>query len=136
MENKKDFHIIDDNTMLRESMVNTIKKYLEKTKIINNYEIKQGLEGKDIIRHVLDDTKNEIKFVIMDENMELISGSLAIKILKEVERKKLIKQKIYILASSDNQNFLENGFDYCIKKPIKIEELEPIIKKHKYDKIR
>jgi signal transduction histidine kinase len=129
---KKDFLIVDDNTMLRDSMVNTVKKYLEKTKI--NYEIKQGIDGKDLIRYVLDDDKNEIKFVITDENMELISGSLAVKFLREIEKKKLIKPKIYILASSDNQNFLENGFDYCINKPIKIEELEPIIKKHKYDK--
>ena len=131
---QKDFLIVDDNPILRDSMVTTVKKYLEKDKIIKNYQIKEGNDGKDLIRHILDDTKNEIKFVITDENMEIISGSLAIKFLKEVEKRKLIDQKIYILASSDNANYLENGFDYCIQKPIKIDELSDIIKEHKNDK--
>ena len=117
---------------MRVSMVSCVKKYLEKNKIENRYDILEGEDGRDLIKFILDDAQDdEIKYVITDENMEQINGSLAIKLLKQLEDLRKIKKKIYILASSDKSpNFKNDGFDYCINKPIKIDELDPIFNKH------
>ena len=62
--------------------------------------------------------------------MENINGSIAVKLLRDLEKKNLVQKRIYVLASSDNDYYEEKGFDYCISKPIKLEELEVILNKN------
>ena len=91
----------------------------------------QGSDGKDLLKYVFDDIfKNEIKFIITDENMEIVNGSNAVRFIRDIEKRRFLKKNNFILASSDNPpNFKDNGFDYSINKPINIQELESVVNK-------
>lgn len=123
---KKLILIIDDNQMLRGSMVSVVKKFLNKKNLSNKFEILEGNDGKDLMKYVFDDIfVNNIEFIITDENMEIINGSTAVKFLRETETKKFLKKNRIILASSENfSNFKDIGFDYSLNKPIRMNELE------------
>ena len=83
----------------------------------------EGYDGVDIIKFIIDDqmNNNKIKCVITDENMEFINGSVAIKILKDLEKERKIKPIIFASNTvHDNQEIKDDlrnsGIDYFIPK--------------------
>jgi len=117
--------IIDDHVHLRDSLKNTIKKILLKIKLNNDYIIKEGIDGSDMISEVIKDQfeSNRIECIITDENMDFINGSEAIKILRKLEnKKKIIKINIASLTAFEDEmnrkNIKDSGVDMILSKPI------------------
>ena len=97
-----------------------------------NYNILQGYDGKDLIRNILDEaTLNQIEYVISDENMGIINGSVAMKFLRELEGKKLIQKRTYILASSDYQNYKEENWLKDLRGKYNVEVNQDVLEKVK-----
>lgn len=128
---KKIILIIDDNDILRNSMVNMVAKCIKKkdAKLIEKYSILSGNDGRDLIKYFLDDIYlNKIEYIFTDENMNIINGSIAVKIIREIERMKFLRKSKVILASTDKIfDYEKNGFNMSIEKPFNLEELTPII---------
>lgn len=125
---KQKILIADDNKVLRESMITLVKKYLENKKSENKYEIIGLNDGRGIIDLILEDVyQDKIRLIISDENMGLVNGSSAVKLSKEVGGK-FANEKKYILASSDNViDYKKIGFDYSVKKPMKLDEISELL---------
>jgi response regulator RpfG family c-di-GMP phosphodiesterase len=102
----------------------------EEVKKDESFKVIEGYDGVDIIKFIIDDqmNNNKIKCVITDENMEFINGSVAIKILKDLEKERKIKPIIFASNTvHDNQEIKDNlrnsGIDYFIPKMCKEKEI-------------
>ncbi len=93
---KKKILIVDDHTIIRNSMVFLVMKCIKLLNKENEFEIIEGKDGLDILNNIIDDQykNNLIKCVFTDENMEYLNGSEAIQILKNLEKNKKIKNVV------------------------------------------
>jgi len=98
IKKKSKILIVDDNSFILEATKVIIKKVLKEAEC--EMEIISGSDGYDIIHHVIQDQSkgNEIKCIFTDENMEYINGSEAIKILRNLEKKKKLNSSILFLS--------------------------------------
>ncbi len=115
--NEKDIIVvIDDHKLVRENTINLIQNVI-KNLDLNNYEVREGSDGIDLLRIVINDKEGKIKYIFCDENMEYLNGSETIKILRNLEaNKKIIRCFIVSVTALDDNStrlkILESGFDY------------------------
>ena len=77
-----------------------------------------------------DQTRNKIKLTLIDEDMEFLNGTDAVRIVRKLEEGGKIKKNCICLTSAVNtiSPLNEKLFDYFLEKPIKIYELEELFK--------
>lgn len=128
------FLVIDDNIHLRTSIKNVLRvtlKYLQKKlKIEKEFEILEGADGIDALKLVIDpQISNHIQGIFIDENMEYINGSEAIKIIRNLQKLNKIKKfNIATVTAFEDvitrNNILNAGVDEIIQKPLQKHNLE------------
>jgi len=123
--------VVDDNKILRQSLIFVISKFLKKRNLLDFYEIIECNDGVEIIHNLIKDQaeNNLIKCVITDESMEYINGSEAIRILKNLENNNKIKPVIFAVISSFDKDYMRNVFNeddliYFLPKPCNEENFE------------
>jgi hypothetical protein len=95
-----------------------IIKILKIKNILGSFKIKEANDRVDIIGLVIKDQfmGNKIKSIITDENIEFINGSEAIKILRNLENRKKIKNiKIASISAFEdevNKNIINRTFTF------------------------
>ena len=87
---KKKILIVDDNKFLRDALKSQIQIILTEKKLFNIFELIEGYDGVDILYQIILDRSqnNLIKCVITDENMEYFNGSEAVKLIRQLGKKK------------------------------------------------
>ncbi len=154
--------IIDDNKYIRGSLKNILESIFKEKLNSNNfdnkeinkpnsifdkksdnkhreniidYKLLEGNDGVDLLKFVIEDQiTNNLKCIFIDESMEYMNGSEAIKIIRSLQKKNKVK-KYYIVSVTgfdDNQtkSNLENiGADYVAKKPISKNIVKEILNK-------
>jgi CheY-like chemotaxis protein len=113
--------VIDDHKLVRDNTVNLIKSILDGIHI-SNYEIIEGSDGIDLLNIVQKDKEGIIKCIFIDENMEYLNGSEAVRIIRKLEDKQKIKkyQIVSITAFDDidtTNTILSSGINAIITKP-------------------
>ena len=133
--------IIDDHHSLRKSVVNVINTYFT----LNNtneevYTLIEGNDGIDLLYYLKqenDNGTNNIKLVIIDENMNYISGSKSIELIRSLEK----NNKFYnvfvcsLTAFSDEETINEiksKGSNLVIEKPLNQTKFGTIMKELKH----
>ena len=132
-ESKLKILVVDDQKIIRENIINLIKKIFSNFNI-ENYFILDGSDGIDLLNIVKNDKEHNIKCIITDENMEYLNGSSAVEILRKLEENNKIKQyQVISSTANDDQetkNILMNyGVNYIISKPCTLSSLTTIFKK-------
>ena len=128
--------VVDDSIPLRNSVVNVIKSYLSK-QLLLNYNIIQCDDGIDMLKLIKDDQDtqtNKIKIIITDENMEYMSGSTAISIIKSIELNNKFKNVFFVSLTaysdvSTINSILLKGADLVMEKPLNSLKIEEIFKR-------
>ena len=123
--------VVDDNKFIRESSVNLIKNVL-KTLKINDVDIIEGSDGIDLLNMVRSDKSYKIKSIFIDENMEYLNGSDAIKIVRKMEDNKKVRvyNLVSITAFEDNESknrILSSGANSIISKPCTKSDITKIL---------
>jgi hypothetical protein len=132
-KNKKKILIIDDNNTILNSMYKLLTNYFKEKN--TGIEVIKCNDGYDLISYCMDDYRNntnDIIAVFTDENMEYINGIDAVTIIKKIESKNRIKNKLVFLLSAINDlnNYSNTIFDEVIDKPLKIHDLNKIFNKY------
>jgi signal transduction histidine kinase/CheY-like chemotaxis protein len=121
--------IVDDNAMLLSSLNNIIKKVLVNNNI-NNVQIFSGSDGIDLLKIIIDDQKgsNIVRCVFVDEFMDFMNGTEAIKIIREYE--KLNKIRPLFVAKVSAMHFEQNtdGVDMTLEKPVRDKQIQNVLK--------
>ena len=123
--------VIDDHLLMINSIILVLKQLFSKFHI-KKYRIIKGYDGADLIKEITkDQTKQKIKLTLIDEDMEYLNGTDAVRIVRKLEEGGKIKKNCICLTSAINTVSPSNEklFDYFIEKPIKIFELEKLFKK-------
>jgi CheY-like chemotaxis protein len=127
-EEREKILVIDDDILIRKSMVRIISHCLVKFKL--NYEILEGEDGSDLINLVNDDTDNLIRLIFTDENMKEVEGSEAITSIRGI--KDLNSIKIISITSLEDEEsvarILGCGADRVLKKPATVLIIEEIFR--------
>ena len=122
--------VIDDHLLMINSIIFALKQLFTKYQI-TNYKIIKGYDGADLIKEITkDQTRNKIKLTLIDEDMEFLNGTDAVRIVRKLEEGGKIKKNCICLTSAVNtiSPLNEKLFDYFLEKPIKIYELEKLFK--------
>ena len=122
--------VIDDHLLMINSIIFALKQLFTKYQI-TNYKIIKGYDGADLIKEITkDQTRNKIKLTLIDEDMEFLNGTDAVRIVRKLEEGGKIKKNCICLTSAVNtiSPLNEKLFDYFLEKPIKIYELEELFK--------
>ena len=126
------FKVVDDDSApLRKSVCNIIKNYVETC-----FQPIECEDGIDILKVIKDDFNEDIKIIITDENMEYMSGSRTISILKNLERNNKIAKYfiVSLTAFSDEQTIKEikdKGANMVIEKPLTNNDFENLVNCYK-----
>ncbi len=81
-------------------------------------------DGMDILKYILDEkTFEKVCLIITDENMEILNGSEAIKIIRTIEERKNISRKFIISLTCHEDigmiNYIvKSGADRVLTKPL------------------
>ena len=116
--------VVEDNKILRNSLIKSLKKCIYKLKMADKIDILEGLDGIDIIKTIIDDQKNgnKVKLIFSDENMEYMNGSQSVKFINGLLKDNKIKhipKTICVTGFEDEDNnkmLLNNGFNIIIEK--------------------
>lgn len=114
--------VVDDTDTIRLS----VKRLLESNLTIkNNFNIIEAKDGIEMLNYIINDQfeGNMIKLVITDENMEYMSGSTAIQILRSLEQEKKVKRTFIVSLTAFNDeetinNIYKKGADEILSKPL------------------
>lgn len=96
------------------------------------FDVVECSDGCDITSMVLKDQIAEnIKIIITDENMEFINGSSAIKMLKKLQKEKMIQIPFLVIVTGECSEelfkyFISIGANLIVNKPLCNENLERI----------
>ena len=125
------FLICDDQPYIVQATYTLIKR----TCSLNNIDacITKCSNGIEALYKIYSDYNNgkKYEFLITDENMPFIKGSLLTSIIKTMNEEKQIKEIYsYIVSGYDEKTFGE-GSNY-IEKPIRQETIVKILKEHNY----
>jgi len=100
------------------------------------FEILEGIYGIDALKYVIDPKfSSRIKGIFIDENMEYLNGSEAIKIIKRLQNLNKISKlfKIATVTAFEDavtkSNILDAGVDEIYQKPIEKRHIEDFFKK-------
>lgn len=128
--------IIDDNNFISKSVKKIVESILKNTS--KEYEIIIGSDGLDLLNFIREDQEkgNQIKCVILDEEMEYLKGSESIKIIRKWEIRGIIKPvKIFSCTGYDDEpklrEILESGAQLAFSKPLHLADLITAFKKYK-----
>lgn len=91
-----------------------------------------GFDGVDFLKYLIDDQKNNnsIKMVFIDEYMDYMNGSEALKIMKDLVKRSKIKKVFICKSSSDNEvSKMQDGVDYFLNKPVTEMDIEKVLHK-------
>jgi signal transduction histidine kinase len=121
--------IVDDNAMLLSSLNNVIKKVLVNNNI-NNVKIFSGSDGIDLLKIIIDDQKgpNIIKCVFVDEFMEFMNGTEAIKIIREYEKLNKISPLFITKVSAMHFEQNSDGTNLTLEKPVRDKQIQNVLK--------
>jgi signal transduction histidine kinase/CheY-like chemotaxis protein len=121
----KEIVIVDDNSMLLATLKNIIVKVLHKSKA-TDVKVTCGNDGIDLLKVIIDDQKrdNIVKLVFVDEYMDYMNGSEAIKILRELENKNKIKPLYIVKVSAMNFDKSLDGSDLILEKPARENQIK------------
>lgn len=114
--------IADDNHIINDSHKRIIEGICKEKKL--EYEIISCYDGIDLLKYICDEAYfDTIKFIITDENMDILNGSEVIKILRTIELRKKADRKIIVsITSQDDMSILkfiqESGADAIFSKPL------------------
>lgn len=116
--------ILDDHIEIRKGLKNLIEKILIEKNLENDFKVKEGRDGVDLVYDLVHDQleNNKIKCIMTDENMEFMNGSEAIKIVRNMEVNRKIKHIIIasITAYEDEimKKFISDaGVNKILSKP-------------------
>ena len=129
--NKNLILVVDDNHLINEANKNIVNKSFNIIGI--EVEIILCSDGIDLIRHVLNDKiKNNIKFILTDENMEFLNGSEAIKFIRLLESKNYISHIPCISVTSHEDKVIVNniyasGANHVLSKPLNVPKLSGLL---------
>lgn len=115
--------VVDDNSIINDSMKKLIEIVLNGKKIL--YEILMLTDGLDVLKFLLSDNdkKSSVRFIFTDENMDYLSGSEAISIIRIWEKAEKLKN-INIISITCHEDpktvnhILSKGADKVLAKPI------------------
>jgi len=137
--NKNVILVIEDNLHIRKSianLINTTIVNLRKThKFTNEFEIIEGGDGIDALKYVIDaKIGSRIKAIFIDENMEYLNGSEAVKHIRKFQNMNKINKFFIASVTSfeDNitkQNILNAGVNEIYQKPLNKSNLEEFFQK-------
>jgi response regulator RpfG family c-di-GMP phosphodiesterase len=135
-DEKVTFLIVDDNSIINDSMKRLLNMVLDKENI--EYEIIMLNDGFDILRILL--TNMKIKennlYIFTDENMDFLSGSDAISLVRVWEKMEKISKKINIISITCHEDpkivnhILSKGADLVLAKPITKTLIKTTLKKY------
>ena len=113
--------VIDDHKLLRDITINLIKNVMTLLNIAN-YRIIEGSDGIDLLNILRLDKDHKIKSIFIDENMEYMNGSEAVRIIRKFEKNNKIKNyniiSITAFDDPDTKNYILNcGMNSIISKP-------------------
>lgn len=124
--------ILEDNHLIRKSLVNQIIKLPEFIKHENLFLI-EAADGVDLLKIATDlqKTNYKIKCLITDENMEFMNGSDCIKIIRKMMNEGIISKfsLLSLTAFSDDDridSIKKSGADFVFSKPISKSNLSKI----------
>jgi signal transduction histidine kinase len=120
--------IVDDNAMLLSSLNNIIKKVLVSNNI-NNVQIFSGSDGIDLLKIIIDDQKgsNIVRCVFVDEFMEFMNGTEAIKIIREYQKLNKLRP-LFIAKVSAMHIEREEGVNMILEKPVRDKQIQNVLK--------
>jgi len=133
--------IIDDNLYIRNSQKNLLDIYFKNWKKNNssskyNFEIIDGADGIDLLKFVIEPNySSRIRGVFIDENMEFMNGSEAVRIIRKFQNfNKIPKFKIATVTAFEDSitknNILQAGVDEIYPKPFKRDYLIDFFNKY------
>ena len=125
--------VVDDNKFIRGTTVNLIRNVLTNLNIID-IEILEASDGIDLLNMVRLDKSFKIKVIFIDENMEYMNGSEAVRLIRKMEDNNKIKNYniVSITALEDNDSrdrILSSGVNTIISKPCGKSDISKIISK-------
>lgn len=130
------FIVIDDNVHLRNSIKNLLRLSFKNLKVENTIEIIEGSDGIDALKFVIDSNYNSrIKGLFIDENMEYMNGSEAIKIIRNFQKLNKINwfNIVTVTAFEDpvtRNNIIKAGVNEILQKPLSKHHLEEYFKRY------
>lgn len=137
-DNNKKIFVIDDNQIIRNSIRKMIEFILKDKQNTEQIDIYTGADGVDLIKFLFPenniiDTQN-ILCVIIDENMEYLNGSDAVKILRHLELKnKLPHINVVTVSCHEDTKFVEfickSGVDLFLSKPVSKNDIANLFKR-------
>ena len=120
-ENKLKILVVDDHKYVRQNTVNLLKKALSELKI-KNIDVIEASDGIEMLNIIIRDKNNKIKSIFIDENMEYMNGTEAVRILRKMQQDNKIKN-YYIVSTSafdDSESkklILNSGVNSILSKP-------------------
>ena len=120
-ENKLKILVVDDHKYVRQNTVNLLKKALNELKI-KNIDVIEASDGIEMLNIIIRDKNNKIKSIFIDENMEYMNGTEAVRILRKMQQDNKIKN-YYIVSTSafdDSESkklILNSGVNSILSKP-------------------
>jgi len=123
--------LVDDHKLVRMNTLNLIKSIMSSLKL-SNYRIIEASDGIELLNIVRLDKDNNIKCILVDEDMQYMKGSEAVSFLRKLEEERKIKkyQIVSMTAFEDEEmkkKIIRSGVDSIINKPCNKSELLKII---------
>jgi signal transduction histidine kinase len=114
--------VIDDQKFVRSAIVLNLKDLLRQNKI-NDYEILEGTDGVDLLKMCYDHS-DFVKCILTDENMNFLSGTEAVKLVRKLKYRN--RPKIFLTSAVEHY---QDIFDGMYPKPVSKEELLEVLHK-------
>ena len=120
-ENKFKIIVVDDHKYVRQNTVNLIKNAFNELKI-KNIDIIEASDGIEMLNFIIKDKNNIIKSIFIDENMEYMNGTEAVRILRKMQQDSKIKNyNIDSTSANDDSEtkklILNSGVNSIVSKP-------------------
>lgn len=138
ISSKREILVVDDNTLIRTSLINNINKYLVNYSLDSYVTVVSGSDGIDIVKSVIADQHkgNKIDLIFSDLIMEFLNGDEAVSILMRLEKEGKMKRLpafVCFTALDDEdskEKLMAQGFNLVVNKEVQLDKLEPILNKY------
>jgi len=140
-ENTHIYIVVDDNLYIRNCLKKLLDIFFKNWKKNNpkekiDFVIYEGIDGIDALKFVIDPNySSRIKGIFIDENMEYLNGSEAIKIIRRLQNLNKISKLFHIATVTafedaiTKTNILNAGVDDIYQKPINKNHIEDFFRK-------
>eukprot|EP00340_Litonotus_pictus_P008618 CAMPEP_0170532136 /NCGR_PEP_ID=MMETSP0209-20121228/68809_1 /TAXON_ID=665100 ORGANISM="Litonotus pictus, Strain P1" /NCGR_SAMPLE_ID=MMETSP0209 /ASSEMBLY_ACC=CAM_ASM_000301 /LENGTH=159 /DNA_ID=CAMNT_0010827817 /DNA_START=932 /DNA_END=1411 /DNA_ORIENTATION=- len=123
--------VVDDSETIRKAVVRLL---MNNEVIKSQYRVQECVDGIETLYILMKDQAagNKVKLVISDENMEYLSGSQSVAIMRELEFHQKIKKVHFasLTAFSDEQtkeSIKKSGADVILQKPFSKSEIGKVL---------